>query len=148
MHNSAHPAPNAPSHCGEWFVARAGLVCVLNQTQCSTVATNVSVADTPGRRRRGLLGRPELEEHEGLWIIPCESVHTVGMRYPIDLVYLDRKRRVIKIIESLAPYRMSLCLRAHSVIELAPGAARRSGTTVGHQLALAPCAESYSSLSE
>jgi uncharacterized membrane protein (UPF0127 family) len=137
MNKSGDPAINAPAYSGKPSVSRIGLVRALNKTHGSTVATSVSVADTPGNRRRGLLDRPELEEHEGLWIVPCESVHTVGMRYPIDLVYLDRKRRVVKIVESLAPYRMSLCLRAHSVIELAAGAARRSGTKIGHQLALA-----------
>jgi uncharacterized membrane protein (UPF0127 family) len=136
MHDFAHLTPAAPVQGGMPSVVRADHVRVLNQSHRTTLATHVHVADTPRSRRQGLLGRPELRQHEGLWIVPCESVHTVGMRYPIDLVYLDRERRVVRIVESLAPYRMSLCLRAYSVIELAAGAARRSGTKSGHQLTL------------
>src|SRR5580692_2257016 len=115
------------------IAARTDRICVLNQAHCSAVATSASVADTPGSRRLGLLGRPKLEELEGLWIVPCESVHTVDMRYSIGPVYLDRERRVARIVVSLAPRRMSLCLRARPA-----DAVRLSGTRIGHQLAIAP----------
>jgi uncharacterized protein len=136
MHNSASSGPNTLLHDSKQSVARLKQVCVFNQTRWRTVATHVSVADTPGSRRRGLLGYPELEEHEGLWIVPCESVHTVGMSYPIDLIYLNKGRRVVKVVESLAPCSVSICLRAYSVIELAAGAVRLSDTMVDHQLAV------------
>jgi uncharacterized membrane protein (UPF0127 family) len=115
---------------------KAKLVYVSNRSCGTVVATVVTVAETPAKRRRGLLGHPALGPQEGIWIVPCESVHTVGMRYHIDLVYLDRRSRVVKIVEALAPNRISLCLRARSVIELAPGTVHRSGTQVGHQLSL------------
>ena len=138
MRDPAHLDSNTLAHGGKQFIDCAHNVCVLNQTRCSTVASSVSVADTPATRRRGLLGRPVLEQHEGLWIVPCESVHTFGMSYPIDLAYLDRARRVVKIVESLQPCRLSMCLRAHSVMELAAGAVRLSGTRIGHQLGISP----------
>lgn len=125
------------AQCGVRSCIDAGRVCVLNRTSGTTVAANVSVANTPRNRRRGLLGRPPLSPDQGMWIVPCESVHTVGMRYPIDIVYLDRKRKVVKIVEALAPYRVSVCLRARSVIELASGTVRLSRTQVGHQLQFA-----------
>ncbi len=57
----------------------------------------------------------------GLWIVPCESVHTFFMRFSIDLVYLDRSMKVRKVRTSVPPWRISACFLAHSVIELAPG---------------------------
>jgi uncharacterized membrane protein (UPF0127 family) len=138
MHNSDQFVSHAVAHDCKAVIARAGYVCIHNLTSCSTVAASVLVADTPWSRRRGLLGRPKLEAHEGLWIVPCESVHTVGMNYSIDLLYLNRRRQAIKIVESLAPRRVSLCLRAHSVIELAAGTLKLSGTMIGHQLMVSP----------
>jgi uncharacterized protein len=69
-----------------------------------------------------LLGRHGLAPGEGLWIVPCEAVHTFGMKFAIDLVYLDRQYRIRKIRRNVHPWRLSACLVAHSVIELAAGA--------------------------
>ncbi len=113
------------------------LVRVLNQTRGSTLSARVVVADSPAKRRRGLLGRPPLALDEALWIVPCEAVHTVGMRYPLDLVYLNKRHRVVKTVEALPPWRISLCLRGRSVLECSAGAIRASGTRVGDQLAIA-----------
>ncbi|MBF0257104.1 MAG: DUF192 domain-containing protein [Gammaproteobacteria bacterium] len=73
-------------------------------------------------RTRGLLGR-DLAEDAGLWIAPCASVHSFGMGYPIDLVYLDRQLRVRKLVSPLRPWRASLCLSASSTLELPAGKA-------------------------
>ena len=144
IHSAPSPAPGSERQSR----AQAQVMCLLNQTWGTTVATNVLVADTPAKRRRGLLGRPPLTLEQGIWIVPCESVHTFGMGYSIDLVYLNRRRRVVKIVEALAPNRVSFCLRARSVIELASGTVRRSGTQVGHQMALAASPESVSATSD
>jgi uncharacterized membrane protein (UPF0127 family) len=79
------------------------------------------VADRGATRRKGLLGRDGLSAGEGLWILPCEAVHTFCMRFPIDLVYLDRKHQVKKVRSDVRPWRLSACLSAHSVLELASG---------------------------
>ncbi|MGA2220107.1 MAG: DUF192 domain-containing protein, partial [Terracidiphilus sp.] len=76
----------------------------------------MEVADTGAKRSKGLLGRKGLAPGEGLWIVPCESVHTIGMQFPIDLVYIDRKKRVKKIRSAVPPWRLSACLSAHSII--------------------------------
>lgn len=107
---------------------------VLNLTRRTVLATSIEVADHGAARRKGLLGRDGLTAGEGLWIIPCESVHTFGMRFPIDLVYLDRKRRVKKIRSAVPPWRLSACLSAHSVIELAAGTICRTQTRPGDNL--------------
>jgi uncharacterized membrane protein (UPF0127 family) len=107
---------------------------VFNVTRQTVLAECAEVADRGEKRRKGLLGREQLAPGEGLWILPCEAVHTVGMRFPIDLVYLDRQHRVKKTKCAVPPWRLSACLSAHSVLELAAGAIRNSKTTSGDQL--------------
>ena len=86
------------------------------------------------KRNKGLLGRDRLSPGEGLWIIPCEAVHTFWMRFPIDLVYLDRKKRIRKLASEVPPWRLSACLWAHSVLELPPGTIRNTQTQLGDRL--------------
>ena len=107
---------------------------VSNLTRQTILVECVEMADSGATRRKGLLGRDGLAPGEGLWIVPCESVHTIGMRFPIDLVYLDRKKRVRKVRSKVMPWRLSACLSAHSVIELAAGAALVSKTQRDDQL--------------
>src|SRR5271157_3451834 len=83
---------------------------VTNLTRQAVVATSIEVADSGAKRNKGLLGRKGLDPGEGLWIIPCESVHTFGMQFPIDLVYLDRGLRIKKIRCSVPAWRISACL--------------------------------------
>ncbi len=106
---------------------------------CNTeLASSVELADTSAKRSNGLLGRNGLGPGEGLWIVPCESVHTFGMRFAIDLVYLDRQHRIRKIRRNVVPWRLSGCLTAHSVIELASGALREQNVQRGDQIEFFP----------
>jgi len=107
---------------------------IVNQTRNTTLATAAEVADTSAKRRVGLLKKEELFPGEGLWITPCESVHTFFMKFAIDLVYLDRKKRVRKVRHAVPPWRISGCLAAHSVLELPAGAIAASRTQPGDQL--------------
>lgn len=111
---------------------------VSNLTRQAVIAEQVEAADRGAKRRKGLLGRNGLGPGEGLWIVPCESVHTFGMRFPIDLVYVDRKLRVRKVRSDVPPWRVSACFSAHSVLELASGVAAASKTHVGDQLEFSP----------
>lgn len=86
------------------------------------------------RRLRGLLGKPVLAPAHGLWIRPCNSVHSCFMGAAIDVLYLDRQQRILRIQPALAPWRFSLCWRARSVLELAAGEARRLGIEPGDRL--------------
>ena len=70
---------------------------VKNLTRQTVLAISLEVADSGAKRNKGLLGRKELSPGEGLWILPCQSVHTFGMQFAIDLVYLDRKHRIRKV---------------------------------------------------
>jgi uncharacterized protein len=109
---------------------------VLNLTRNTQLASNAQLAGNGRNRRKGLLGRESLPEGEGLWIIPSEAVHTFGMRFPIDLVYLDRRHRVVKTRSHVRPWRLSGSLRAHSVLELPAGTILQTETMPGDALTL------------
>ena len=111
---------------------------VRNLRTQSIVASCVTVADRGPARNRGLLGRQSLGQGEGLWIVPCEAVHTFGMRFAIDLVFLDRRNIVRKVRSSVPPWRMSGCLRARSVLELAAGTLENTPVHPGDTLQFSP----------
>ena len=106
----------------------------VNRTRQTELGDRIETADRGPKRRKGLLGRDGLAAGEGLWIVPCEAVHTFAMRFPIDLVYLDRALRVVKVRHNVVPGRISVCLRAHSVIELPTGAVRHAQVQPGDML--------------
>jgi hypothetical protein len=109
-----------------------------NVTRGTLPGDAIDVADTSAKRRTGLLKHTHLNPGEGLWIVPCESVHTFFMKFAIDLVYLDRKQIVRKVVSNVAPWRMSVCLTAHSIVELPSGAIEASATQKGDQLLFEP----------
>lgn len=110
----------------------------MNDRTRSAVALEVDVAATRATRRRGLLGRESLGETEGLLLTPCKAVHTVGMRFPIDVIFIDRDGRAVRIVPALAPWRIAISARAKAVIELAAGTAAASDIRIGDMLYLAP----------
>jgi uncharacterized membrane protein (UPF0127 family) len=107
---------------------------IWNRTRNALLADRADIADTSQKRRTGLLKHTALNQGEGLWIAPCEAVHTIGMKFPIDVIYLDKKRRILKLRTSMPKWRFSACLRAHSVLELPAGASQSTQTVVGDQL--------------
>ncbi|HWX94346.1 MAG TPA: DUF192 domain-containing protein [Terriglobales bacterium] len=109
----------------------------LNCTRRQYLATRLSVADGHWSRLCGLIGRsPEnFREGQGLWIVPCRGVHTLGMRFPIDVVYLTRENVVLHLEPSLPPWRFApIRLQAASVLELPENTLRATGTTIGDEL--------------
>ena len=102
------------------------------------VAT-VELATGPLTRARGLLGRSGLEPGRALWLAPCRSIHTVGMRFAIDVVFLDRESSVLALFENLRPYRLAWGgWRAHGALEFGAGEASRLGLARGQPLQLQP----------
>jgi len=119
---------------------RQGLkIRVWNQTRDTSLAECATVADDSRSRRTGLLKHERLEPGEGLWIAPCEAVHTFGMKFPIDVLFLDRKKRVRKIRAAMPPWRIAACFFARSVLELPAGVSAASHTQPGDQLRFEPC---------
>lgn len=107
---------------------------VVNIDRRSTVAQRVCVAGSSSARRKGLLGIACLADGAGLWIAPCEAIHTFGMKMPIDAIFLDRHLQIRKLQRQLQPKRISVCLSAASVLEVEAGTAVRTGTAVGDRL--------------
>jgi uncharacterized membrane protein (UPF0127 family) len=110
----------------------------MNDRTRSAVALEVDVAATRATRRRGLLGRESLGATEGLLLTPCKAVHTVGMRFAIDVIFIDRDGRAVRIVPALAPWRIAMSARAKAVIELAAGTAAAADIRIGDMLYLAP----------
>lgn len=107
-------------------------VCAVNTTKGVTIAPRVLWAGSGAARRRGLLGRESIEPDEGMYIVPTQCIHMFGMRFPIDVAFLDRDGRVLHIHHDLKPNRVSrLVWRADGALELAAGRLRATGTEVG-----------------
>jgi uncharacterized membrane protein (UPF0127 family) len=110
---------------------------IINQTRGTELADGARFARSIWSRSVGLLGRASLRTGEGLVLDPCSSVHTAFMRFTIDLVYMDRDHRVVKVVPRLKPFRASGARRAcRATIELPAGTIESTGTAPGDQLLL------------
>lgn len=109
---------------GQMQLARTGRV----------VLHGVLRADSYFERARGLLGRPSPAEGEGMLFPGCRSIHTIGMRYAIDLVFLDEQGGVLGLRSGLKPFGLALCRKAAAALELACGEIERLGLRPGDQL--------------
>jgi uncharacterized protein len=109
---------------------------VLRRAGGEIVCDRCEIADTVPTRMRGLLGRTGMDPGHGLLIKPTNSVHMFFMRFPIDVVFLDRELVVRKVVEALAPWRLAGCRGAKAALELPAGEAARRGVTAGERLVL------------
>jgi uncharacterized membrane protein (UPF0127 family) len=112
----------------------AARLIAVNTTRGVNLTERGRVADNVLTRLVGLLRDDRLEPGDGLWILPCNSIHSVGMRFLFDAVFLDKKLRVAHLISEMKPWRASkMVFSAHSVLELPAGAISTSGTRLGDQ---------------
>ena len=117
------------------------LVRVVNTRLGRELGTRIGMGDSWVARLRGMLGRPEPRAGEGLFLTPCSSVHMYGMRYPLDIAFLDRSGAVVALYPSLAPGSRTRWHRnATHALELPKGALESSGTSVGDVLIWSPTA--------
>jgi uncharacterized protein len=117
-----------------------GHVYIYNKTRETFVATEATIADSYLRRLVGLLGKTKrwAQLGRGLWIVPSRGVHTIGMMFPIDLIFLSKEKEVVHVEEHLRPFRISaVSLKATSVLELPAHTVFRTGTQVGDRLEIA-----------
>jgi uncharacterized protein len=108
-----------------------------NRTRLSYLATELEVADTHWARFRGLMARETetFQNGRGLWIVPCHGVHTMGMRFPIDVLYLDGEHIVVHLEQNLAPWRFAAVrARAKSVLELPTETVSSTRTVLGDKV--------------
>ena len=110
-------------------------VFVYNKTKETFLAFRVEVCDSVWGRLRGLLGKRSLQPDSGVWIVPANAVHTVGMLFSFDLVLIDKNFKVVGLRELVRPFRITLPERgAESVLELPAHSIFRSRTQIGDQL--------------
>jgi len=108
-----------------------------NRTRQTFLATSLTVADTHWTRLRGLLGlgSDDFPNGHGLWIVPCSGIHTLGMGFPIDVLYLDRSFTVVDIRQDVQPWRFTpIRSKATSVLELPSRTAAQTKTAVGDRI--------------
>ena len=109
-----------------------------NVRNSKELSNSVAVADSLLKRMKGLLGKKEMLNGEALWIKPCISVHTFFMKFPIDVVFLNKTNRVIATISNLQPNRIArFYLQAISVLELPAGVLKATDTRVGDEIEIA-----------
>lgn len=107
---------------------------IVNLTRGNVVCEQAVIADRARRRMRGLLGRRSLPPGEGMLLQPSPSIHTAFLRFPIDVVFLDRNLRVIKLVEHLPPWHTASAIEGRSTLELSAGEIVRRAVQVGDQL--------------
>ena len=109
--------------------------CVFNKTRESFLSLNVGSADTHLGRLKGLVGQFRIRPDEGIWVTPSRGIHTIGVLFAIDLIYLNAEHRVIHLAESFGTFRIGpLRTDCSSVLELAPRTIYSSQTQVGDEL--------------
>ena len=109
--------------------------CVYNQTRECFLGLRIAPADTMWKRLKGLIGRIRLGYDEGLWVVPSRGIHTVGLVFPIDVIYLDENLLVIHLVEHVPAFRIApLKSQAASVLQLPAHTIYSSQTQVGDKL--------------
>ena len=99
------------------------------------LATDVKIADTLFTRMKGLLGRKELPEGEALWIKPCFSIHTFFMKFPIDILFLNKQNQIIAFVTEFPPNRLTrVYARSFSVLELPTGTIDAANAIIGDNI--------------
>ncbi len=110
---------------------------LINQTQSTILATNVSMANNPLKRIKGLLGKKNFLRGEALIIKPCNSVHTFFMHFSIDLLFVNKDYKIIKVLPAFAPNKISgIYWKSSLVIELPCGTINLTKTQNKDQLQL------------
>lgn len=106
-----------------------------NPTTGRLLGAHIRLADTPWSRLRGYLGRPRPRPSEGMLFLPSRGVHTWGMRYPIDVILLNRQWKIVAMHPRLVPWRdTGFTKTARYALELPEGTIEDTGTELGDRL--------------
>ncbi len=106
--------------------------CFTTSGKC--VSSQVIIPTNFVQRAKGLLGRDRLKENESLLIYNCSSIHMFGMKFAIDLIFLDASLRIVKVVKSLKPWRLASCKQAKHTMELAEDSIAIHGLVIGERL--------------
>jgi uncharacterized membrane protein (UPF0127 family) len=108
---------------------------VTNNTRGTLIGETIEVAESASQKVKGLLGRPGLDDGHGMLFKGAGSLHTLFMRFPIDVIYTDREGKVVKAVKAVRPFKLVTApLRCHYALELPSGAILASRTEVGDYL--------------
>lgn len=110
------------------------LIRVVNKNNDTIIGDKIELADTFFARLKGLLGRTGLEEGEGIILTPCSAIHCLGMKFPIDVVFMDKDKKVIWIRENMEPGSIEIKKSCVYVLEVGAGVIARKRVQIGHQL--------------
>lgn len=121
-----------------WLPADDGAVLLVHERTRNVIASSVELALTRRARRAGLLGRMRIDPAAAMVLAPCFAIHTAFMRFPIDVLFVDRHGRALRVVHGLAPWRAAAATSAHAVIELAAGVLTRHRVEIGDRLDLVP----------
>lgn len=111
------------------------MVQLMNKTKNQSLLARLEVAESFFARGKGLLGREKLDPDQGLWIKPCNNIHTFFMKFSIDCVFIDKQMKVQKVVANVSPWRLvGPVWKAYSVIELPSGFTSKASIEVGDQL--------------
>jgi uncharacterized protein len=111
---------------------------LVNARTGAVIADSVAGAFDSATRRRGLLGRDSMAAGEGLIIAPTNAIHTFFMRFEIDVAFVNREGRILKVRPSMRSGRMAFAVRAFAVVEAPAGTFAAASTVAGDTLALVP----------
>ena len=111
---------------------------ITNGRTGQVVAEKAVLASSPLMRMKGLLGRASMPPSEAIILRPASSIHTLFMRFALDVLYLDREDRIVKVVPNLVPYRFSAAKKAHTVLEMTSGATAGMDLQPGDQLLIVP----------
>jgi uncharacterized membrane protein (UPF0127 family) len=114
---------------------------IVNQRTGESIASHIEMATTRTARRKGLLGRNRFEPGSALALVPCTAIHTLFMRFAIDVVFLDREGRALRICRRLKPWRIAVAPLARTVIELPSGQLDRLDVRLGDRFVMVPGGE-------
>jgi len=120
----------------DWAHTSAGAVQLIHDRTRHVIAGSVELALNRRARRIGLLGRTGIEATEALVLAPCFAVHTAFMRFPIDVLFVDRYGRALRVVHTLKPWRAAVSTPAYAAVELAAGVLGHHGVMVGDHLHL------------
>jgi len=120
----------------EWVPAGVGPVRLVDERTQHVIARSVELALTRRTRRVGLLGRTRIDASAALVLAPCCTIHTAFMQFPIDVLFVDRHGRALRVVHGLKPWRAAMSARACAAIELAAGMAKQHGIEIGDRLRL------------
>jgi uncharacterized membrane protein (UPF0127 family) len=117
-------------------------LCVYNRNREAFLGLSVAPADTLTARLKGLLGRVRLKPDDGIWLSPSRGIHTIGMLFAIDVIYLDAANRVIHLVEHMGPFRISpIRIKCASILELKSRTIYLSNTQIGDELLICAARE-------